>query len=263
LDDDEAGDFDEPHGFAGVDAVDVTDHHEPVVASEPEPEPELEPEPEREPAPAPVPPPRPRLGLGTFADLRGATEPRSPAREPIAPPTEPARPADVGETATPPPVADPDRPPLATPDRRPSFAEVADAVDAVAGRSAPELRSPLSEDLLPQRLPKRGRRSARLETPWTRERPAESEPATAPAATTAAGLAAPAAPPAPLPARGVSGEPQAASGHDAATNGAGVPQPEPAATSNESGERFAFFAAFRAAAEQAREEAGIDDRRRH
>ena len=29
------------------------------------------------------------------------------------------------------------------------------------------------------------------------------------------------------------------------------------------GERFAFFAAFRAAAEQAREEAGIDDRRGH
>jgi hypothetical protein len=31
--------------------------------------------------------------------------------------------------------------------------------------------------------------------------------------------------------------------------------------SGESEERFAFFAAFRAAAERAREEAGIDDRR--
>jgi hypothetical protein len=263
LDDDQAGELDEPQGFAGaesVDAVDATDHHEPVVASEPvvaaEPEPELAPE------PAPGPPPRPRLGLGTFADLRGATEPRSPAREPIAPPTEPVAPAEVWETATPSlPVADPDRPALETPDRRPSFAEVADAVDAVAGRSAPELLSNLSEDLLPQRLPKRGRRSSRLETPWTRERPALSEPAIAPAATTAAGP--PAASPGPLPSRGGSGEPPAPSGPDAATNGAGAPQPAPAAASNESGERFAFFAAFRAAAEQAREEAGIDDRRGH
>ena len=49
-----------------------------------------------------------------------------------------------------------------------------------------------------------------------------------------------------------------------ATNGASDPQTEPVGSkSTESGERFAFFAAFRAAAEQAREEAGIDDRRGH
>ena len=36
-----------------------------------------------------------------------------------------------------------------------------------------------------------------------------------------------------------------------------------AANPADGGERFAFFAAFRAAAEQAREEAGIDDRRGH
>jgi hypothetical protein len=43
-----------------------------------------------------------------------------------------------------------------------------------------------------------------------------------------------------------------------------APQPDPApAPSARGGERFAFFAAFRAAAEQAREEAGIDDRRGH
>ena len=53
-----------------------------------------------------------------------------PAREPTAPPTEPVAPAEVREAATPPlPLADPDRPALETPDRRPSFAEVADAVD--------------------------------------------------------------------------------------------------------------------------------------
>jgi hypothetical protein len=37
--------------------------------------------------------------------------------------------------------------------------------------------------------------------------------------------------------------------------------PEPPAPSTEGDNRFAFFAAFRAAAEQAREEAGIDNRR--
>ncbi|MDP9336749.1 MAG: hypothetical protein M3Q30_26040, partial [Actinomycetota bacterium] len=195
---------------------------------------------------------------------RGAVQPPPSPRETITPTTEPARPAagPVGGIATPapPPVADPDRPPLIAPDRRPSFAEVSHAVDAAAGRSAPELPSPFSEDLLPQRLPKRGRRSSRLETPWTRERPVVSEPASA-AATTAP--AASLANPAPLPSRRGSGEYEVESESAAAANRASVPRPERAAASAESGERFAFFAAFRAAAEQAREEAGIDDRRRH
>jgi hypothetical protein len=47
-------------------------------------------------------------------------------------------------------------------------------------------------------------------------------------------------------------------------NGASVPEANPAAAASAGGgERFAFFAAFRAAAEQAREEAGIDDGRGH
>ena len=184
-----------------------------------------------------------------------------PAREPTAPPTEPVAPAEVREAATPPlPLADPDRPALETPDRRPSFAEVADAVDAVAGRSTPELLSNLSEDLLPQRLPKRGRRSSRLETPWTRERPVVSEPATA-AATMAS--APPLANPAPLPSRRGPDDSDVEAGSAAAASRASVPPEGAAGSSAESGERFAFFAAFRAAAEQAREEAGIDDRRRH
>ncbi len=56
---------------------------------------------------------------------------------------------------------------MIAPDRRASFAEVAQAVDDAAGRPA-EPASPFSEDLIPQRLPKRGRRSSRLETPWVR-----------------------------------------------------------------------------------------------
>jgi hypothetical protein len=43
-------------------------------------------------------------------------------------------------------------------------------------------------------------------------------------------------------------------------NGAAAER-EPAAATTEGENRFAFFAAFRAAAEQAREEAGIDNRR--
>jgi anti-sigma regulatory factor (Ser/Thr protein kinase) len=273
---DERDGFDQGDGFDNDDGLDEIDGFDnqpaPVVDSEPEPEPEAEAEAEAgpEPAAAPAPPARPRLGLGTFADLRGAVQPSSPSRETIAPTTEPARPAaePVGTTPvpapplpTPPLIAGPDRPPLVAPDRRPSFAEVSDAVDAAAGRSAPELPSPLSEDLLPQRLPKRGRRSSRLETPWTRERPVVSEPATA-AATMAP--APPLANPAPLPSRRGSGESEVEAGSAEAANRASVPPPEAAAGSSaESGERFAFFAAFRAAAEQAREEAGIDDRRRH
>jgi hypothetical protein len=74
----------------------------------------------------------------------------------------------------------------------------------------------------------------------------------------------PLANPAPLPSRRGSGEYEVEAESAAAANRASVPSPEAAAGSSaESGERFAFFAAFRAAAEQAREEAGIDDRRRH
>jgi signal transduction histidine kinase len=257
---DESDRFDQGDGLYKIDGFD--DHPAPVVDAEPEPEAEREPEPE--PVAAPAPPVRPRLGLGTFADLRGAVQPAPAPRETVAPTTEPARPAaePVGPSPVPAPplVADPDRPPLVAPDRRPSFAEVSDAVDAAAGRSAPELPSAFSEDLLPQRLPKRGRRSSRVETPWTRERPVVSEPATA-AATMAP--ASPLANPAPLPSRRGPGESEVEAGSAAAANRASVPPEGAAGSSAESGERFAFFAAFRAAAEQAREEAGIDDRRRH
>ena len=242
---DDAGEIDEVDVFDGVDVTDVTDDHEPVVESEP----------------APAPPARPRLGLGSFADLRGATRP--PAKEPIEIPTEPAPPAPtpVAASVTPssPVPADPDRAAVVAPDRRASFAEVAQAVENASGRPASDSRSPFSEDLLPQRLPKRGRRNSRLETPWARERPAVSAPApVAPAAAPAP--VAPAVAPVALPSRGASDEPQVAP--TPAENGAGAPQSDPAAApAAGSGERFAFFAAFRAAAEQAREEAGIDERR--
>ncbi len=237
----DVGEIDEVDVFDGVD---VTDDHEPVVESEP----------------PPAPPARPRLGLGSFADLRGATRP--PAKETIELPTESAPPAPTpvaaSATPSPPGPADPDRAAVVAPDRRASFAEVAQAVEDASGRPAPESGSPFSEDLLPQRLPKRGRRNSRLETPWARERPAVS--ATAPVAPAAA--PAPAVAPAPLPSRGATDEAQVVP--TPATNGAGAPQSDPAAASAAgSGERFAFFAAFRAAAEQAREEAGIDERRGH
>jgi signal transduction histidine kinase len=244
---DEAGDVDQIDEVDVFDGVDVTDDHEPVVESEPPPT-------------RPAPQARPRLGLGSFADLRGATQP--PAKETISLPTEPAPPApnSVAASATPsPPLpAGPDRPAVVAPDRRASFAEVAQAVEDASGRPAPESGSPFSEDLLPQRLPKRGRRNSRLETPWTRERPAVS----APAPVIPAAAPAPAVAPAPLPARGATDERDAAP--TPATNAVGATQSDPAAASGSgSGERFAFFAAFRAAAEQAREEAGIDERRGH
>jgi signal transduction histidine kinase len=200
--------------------------------------------------PAPEPPARPRLGLGTFADLRGATTPPAPAPEPD--------PASVSETvaaaASAAPAADPDRPPTIPPDRRASFAEVSQAVDVAAGRPADAPASTFSEDLIPQRLPKRGRRNSKLETPWVRERPVLSAPPVVNAVPSA-----PAAAPAALPTRGA--EPQVASAPAPAANGASSPEAD--ASSADGGERFAFFAAFRAAAEQAREEAGIDERRGH
>jgi hypothetical protein len=224
-----------------------------------------------EPAPEPV---RPRLGLGTFADLRST---------PVHTPVVKAPKAESG------PV--PDHPELdAVPSQQESYAAVADAVGAATGRSAvdPSDVPDFTQDLLPQKLPKRGRRASRLQTPWAREKPAThsdsatpSAPATptAPTAPTAAAVpppttfdpaAAHVAPPAPP-----SGAPGAlrfgpGSGADDASND-GAPQSNGATASAdapgqphapESGDdRFAFFAAFRAAAERAREEAGIDDRR--
>ena len=67
-----------------------------------------------------------------------------------------------------------------------------------------------------------------------------------------------------LPARGATDERDIAPAPATSAVGAPAPQSDPAAASGSgSGERFAFFAAFRAAAEQAREEAGIDERRGH
>ena len=182
--------------------------------------------------------------------------PPKPAEQPALADDSPA-PGEPDAAPSSPPVVDPDRAPVNSPDRRPSFAEVAEAVDVVTGRPAPA--SPFSEDLLPQRLPKRGRRSSRLETPWIRERPVAGTPES------------PVAPPAPAPSvadaptpsrNGVDESPvgpaAAAATSDEAPQSDSAPAP-----SARGGERFAFFAAFRAAAEQAREEAGIDDRRRH
>jgi signal transduction histidine kinase len=204
------------------------------------------------PAAPPVPeePARPRLGLGSFADLRGAT----------APPVPEAAPAPSAEAAASaaPPAAEPELPPLLPSDKRASFAEVAQAVDDAArpAEAEPVPGSVFAEDFLPQRLPKRGRRSSRLETPWVRERPAESTP---PPASLANPL--PAQPGAPqVSANGVGGA--GAQSTPAPSENGNAPAPNGAATpSADGGDRYAFFAAFRAAAEQAREEAGIDDRR--
>jgi hypothetical protein len=215
-------------------------------------------------APEPAPAARPRIGIGSFADLRGAA-PAPASTAPVAP-TVP-----TVNDAAPTPTPDPDRPTTVAPDRRASFAEVAQAVDVAAGRPAePGTGSPFSEDLIPQRLPKRGRRNSRLETPWARERPAPAPlPVTAPPAASATQVVAPAAP---LPSRNggteqPNGSAAAPASNDAVaeTGSAASPAPNKGAGDGSagSGERFAFFAAFRAAAEQAREEAGIDDRRGH
>jgi len=220
------------------------------------PAPPVETSPEAAPAPA-----RPRLGLGSFADLRGAASSPVPAEAspagtdaPDAAPSTPV-PAATGAPAA--PSASADRAPLAA-DRRASFAEVAQAVDVATSRPAPaeSAGSPFAEDLIPQRLPKRGRRNSRLETPWVRQRPVES----------GAPVATPVSPAAPADSASVAPSPEAPGGPSVASasapTAAGVNEPETnSAGSADSGERFAFFAAFRAAAEQAREEAGIDDRR--
>jgi signal transduction histidine kinase len=200
--------------------------------------------------------PRLRLGVGTFADLRGpksAADPPAPA--PAAPAPVPASPA-----SEPPPVLAPPAPP-AGPDRAAAFAQVAHAVEAAAAPPAappvPALHNAFSEDLLPQKLPKRGRRGPRA--PWVREKPARPPVAPAAPAPPAPAAVAPPGPGRPGPAP----DPQAAAPSGVTVGGA----PEPGATAADSppvaegGDRFAFFAAFRAAAERAREEAGIDDRR--
>jgi signal transduction histidine kinase len=248
------------------------------VAAEPEPEP---------PAP-PVPPvrPQPRVGLGTFADLRAT--PPAPARAPqTPPPAPPARPAPEPVVATP-EAADmvpgmPDRAPTGTPDRAAAFAEVSEAVDTVAGPGPNTPPPSLSEDLLPQRLPKRGRRSSRLGAPWSREKPARPSVAPRPAPAVPHDVTAP--PPAPVnadahgrivgppatqtaPSTGALHFPPGGPAFPApparepvADENGAASEPKPAATSTDGENRFAFFAAFRAAAEQAREEAGIDNRR--
>ncbi len=274
-------DVDWQQEFDAVDAVAPSDGADTVIPlfesrpdDEPDPAPTLEggtaaPEsaagPEApvtiEPVPAPEPPApaaRPRLGLGTFADLRGATGPTAPAPTPAAPEAPAVVPAPAA--AAPEQVqADLDRPSTVAPDRRASFADVAQAVEVATARPVTEPASPFSEDLLPQRLPKRGRRNSKLETPWVRQRPAASPPA-APAAgptPTRDGAS-----PGPLPSRAA--EPPVTTMAAAPTNGTSVTEPSNAPASPAGGgERFAFFAAFRAAAEQAREEAGIDDGRGH
>jgi signal transduction histidine kinase len=211
---------------------------------------EHQPAPPASPAPVPELPARPRLGLGSFADLRGATAPPAPEEAPAS-----ASSVDANAASAAPP---PDLPPLIPSDRRASFAEVAQAVDHASrpADAAPAAASSFldAEDFLPQRLPKRGRKSSRLETPWVRERPAVSMPPPA-------SLANPYPPnggtPAPAwnGAAGTTSTPPPANGSAPAPPAAGTP-------SADGGDRYAFFAAFRAAAESAREEAGIDDRRK-
>jgi signal transduction histidine kinase len=233
-------------------------------------------------APAPPAPARPRIGIGTFADLRGT------AAAP-APPVAGTRAAPASEAAPGPAHADAPAAEAAAapgPDRAAAFAEVAHAVDAATAAPAGDVESraaagsppptAFAEDFLPQKLPKRGRRASRLTTPWARQKPAGS--AASPPVTAAGSASRPVEPaavapvPPAAPSRGEAPPPGALHFPPggpalAATNvdprgpagpetAAGAPAPAP-----EGDDRFAFFAAFRAAAERAREEAGIDDRR--
>ncbi len=257
---------------------------EPVLAREVAPEPEPEPEPVAE-VVAPEPPARPRLGVGTFADLRAVQTPAprvSP--QPEAEPETQAEPVAPAAQAMPPLPTRQAPPP---PDRAAAFAEVAQAVDVATSAPAPEadtaLSQSLSEDLLPQRLPKRGRRSSRLSAPWARDKkaaptlsappPAPPRPEALPA--NAASVPAPAEQvpaahgslhfppggPAFVAATGAA-EPATASNGAAPSDGHGTALANANTQANSDGdERFAFFAAFREASERAREEAGIDDRR--
>jgi signal transduction histidine kinase len=225
----------------------------------PEPAPVAEVEVAPEPVSAPTEPPKPRIGVGTFADLR--TAPETPAPRP-APGPEP-----VVETSE----LDAPAPP---PDRAGTFAEVATAVDAVTTNTTPPGEPPpatFAEDLLPQKLPKRGRKGKK-EMTWKREKPAT--PAVAPAPVEVAPPPSPIAPAAshvvaaPLSHGAEPTEPGAVwfppGGPSFAQPAPGAEVQEQAAetpAAQESDQRFAFFAAFRDASHRAREEAGIDDRR--
>jgi signal transduction histidine kinase len=210
---------------------------ESVVAEEfgPDAVPQLTPEP-------PVEKARPRLGIGSFADLRATPAPRT---APPVPESDPAPDADVPAAALPtgPVAPHPEVDPTPAPDHRVAFSEVSQAVDVAAGRA--EAPAPaFSEDFLPSRLPKRGRKAAKVA--WSREKPAQPAVPAAPVA-----AAAPAVPE--QPAQGEPTEP--------ATQPDATLQPQNESASTDGNERLAFFAAFRSAAERAREEAGIDDRR--
>jgi signal transduction histidine kinase len=201
----------------------------PSVALEPELVPEP-PQPSEELPPALS--PRHRLGVGSFADLRA-----TPGPEIAPPPREP----------TPDPVEQ----------HHATFAAVADAVDVTLGRTPFEPSAPdYSGDLLPQKLPKRGRRASRLATPWTRERPVRDDgepPVTSSADERVAMSGAPGAL--------RFGPPLDAPEDPGANETTRVDASEPASAIGSTDDRFAFFAAFRAAAERAREEAGIEDSR--
>jgi hypothetical protein len=274
----------------------------------------VEPQMDAAPPVTPPAPERPRLGIGTFADLRQVSTPTRPAPSPApahthsapataaAPPASDAVPApdDAGarHTSHDAPVASAAA--AALHDVAPAPPERADERDDAAAALATANAAIFSEDLLPQKLPKRGRRSGRLATPWSREKPAKpvAPPKRAPAQPAvehgANGAApngaqppvgqppnplAPAATPAHAhlveprskserPADGalrfppggpaLAGREHGDSERDPALAPAATPAPGQA---SEGEERFAFFAAFRAAAERAREEAGIDDRR--
>jgi signal transduction histidine kinase len=256
---------------------------------------------------APPTPERPRVGIGTFADLRAvATPPR-----PTTPPASPAPPANAPLASAGARPAAPDAPrvpptsPTAT-TASSAFAALHEATppheydaeaDGLGAADAMRLAAVFSEDFLPQKLPKRGRRSGRLGAPWSREKPAKS--ATAPAPPGPERAVERVETPNPL-APAVSSaharvvDPTAGSARHsdgglrfgpggpaldasersatAASFASGMtdaidaidatrPPAAPSAPASEGDQRFAFFAAFRAAAERAREEAGIDDRR--
>ena len=251
---------------------------------------------------------RARLAFGAFSDLHNVRPSRTPTAAPAPEPPAVAAVATPAEPTT-------SHPEFAVPtaERQAAFAEVAEAVGAIAqAPAAPAVEPPAttwSEDFIPQHLPKRGRRSSRLQTPWVRGRSNAASPEAGPDAEASVNVPASSAPfaaagsaplgppsaPAPLvnEAGAVSGvSPAPPSGEPGAmrfgpelptrqpgratgetepstfahgTNGDGSDPGQPAAAAapaaNGSDERFAFFAAFRAAAERAREEAGIDTRR--
>ena len=195
---------------------------------------------------------------------RGRPRPSRPSRRRPSP----TRRQPAAAAAPPPGRADPDRPAVVAPDRRASFAEVAQAVD-VADRPVPPNRRRRS----PRTSFRNGCRSAAGAARGSRRRGCASGP---PSQTRPRTVAASAPRP---PARRRRRDARAAAvaqrrrrvaGRDRARSARrrrtvrALPEPDSApAASAGGGERFAFFAAFRAAAEQAREEAGIDDRRGH